>query len=428
MILVFDSGTTNTKAFLFDEKGILIASASHPTKVIHPAPGMVEQKADFWWDALVKTTENLRRSPHWKKEKISAVSISSQGGTFVLLDKNFLPLRPGITWLDNRAEYISKYLNKRYGKEYFFRKTGRYLAGWSPPSLYLYLKEKEPQVISETKRLSFVADYLNFKLTGNFFLDITSAQMTCFYNIVKGCWDKEILNITGINEEYLPDVIPSYKVGGKVSKEASEILDIPEGIPVFAGGHDQYCASLGAGAVNKGDCLLSCGTAWALLLTIEEPVFISGSGWFPGRHLLDGKFGLMAAMGNGGVVLDWIRKNLRIKETACDEKVEVIPDFSENKGIIRNIGLSTTGSDILIAGKKALALEVKRRIKKINDKIEIKRILMVGGGTKEKMLPEMIEKYTGIKVIIPEITESAGKGAFLLTKGKEKLDGILGRY
>jgi sugar (pentulose or hexulose) kinase len=428
MILVFDSGTTNTKAFLFKESGELLAYASYPTRIFHLAPGVVEQEADFWWDAMVRTTKKLRASVHWRKNKISSVVISSQGGTFVPLGKYHNPLRPAITWLDNRAEGISKYLNSRYGKEYFFKKTGHYLGGWSPPSSYLWLKKKEPSVISETQRLSFVADYLNFKLTGRFFLDPTSAQMTCFYNIVDGCWDKDILKMVFLSEEKLPEVIPSSSIGGKITGETSKALDIPEGIPVFAGGHDQYCAALGAGASNKGDCLLSCGTAWALLVTTKMPVFISGSSWFPGRHIIDGLFGLMSAISNGGVVLDWMRKNLIIKGTKRDEKVEVIPDFTENKGMIKNISLSTTGYDIFNAGKKALALEVKSRLEKINKKIGIKRILMVGGGTKEEMLPEMIEGYTGIKVILPEVSEAAGKGAALLVTGKERQNGILGRY
>ncbi|MCM8760187.1 MAG: FGGY family carbohydrate kinase [Candidatus Omnitrophica bacterium] len=427
MVLVFDSGTTNTKAFLFDEKGEILAFASHPTNVIHPAVGMVEQKANFWWEAVIKATKKIQMSPYWKKNKISALSVSSQGGTFVLLDKNSSPLRPGITWLDSRGESISRYLNKKYGKEYFFKKTGHYLGNWSPPCVYLYLKKKEPSVISQMRKLSFVSDYLNFKLTGRFFLDPTAAQMSCFYNIVKGTWDKDILEIAGVKEENLPLVIGSYRIGGEVSEEASKILDIPEGIPVFGGGHDQYCASLGAGAVRKGDCLLSCGTAWALLVVTEGPVFIPGSGWLPGRYLIDKHFGLMYAIGNGGVVLDWIRKNIKTRMVSRDEKVEVIPHFTENKGIIRNIGLSTTGYDILNAGIKALVFQVKNALEIIS-KIGIKRILMVGGGTKEKMLPELIEKYTGIKVIVPEVREAAGKGAFLLTKGKEGLDGILGRY
>ena len=416
MILVFDSGTTNTKAFLFNEKAELLASASHPTRIIHKSAGMVEQKSEYWWNAIVKSAEKLRSTVNWHKEDITSIAISSQGGTFVPLDGRFNPLRSGITWLDNRAALISKRLENTYGSEYFYNKTGHCLKGWSPPSVCLWLKEKEPSVFSEMQRMSFVADYLNFKLTGRFFLDATSAQMSCFYNIVKGCWDKEILEIAGLKEESLPEVIPSESAGGRVTQEAAAILEVPAGIPVVAGGHDQYCASLGAGAVNGGDCLLSCGTAWALLVITEKPVFIPGANWFPGKHLKEGSFGLMAAISNGGVFLDWMRKNLRLKTNVSEKigNVKVIPSFTEKRGTVKNLSLATTGDDIYYAAMEALSLTVKQRIGELRGRIDINRLLMVGGGTREKILPGMIEKYTGIQVILPKIIEAAGRGAAIL--------------
>ncbi|MBN1446177.1 MAG: hypothetical protein JW957_08760 [Candidatus Omnitrophica bacterium] len=416
MVLVFDSGTTKTKAFLFGEKAELLAYASCPTRIMHKSPGIAEQRAYYWWNALVKSAEELRRSVHWNKDSISAIGISSQGGTYVPLGKGCNPLRPGITWLDNRAEKFSNRLNKKYGSDYFYKRTGHCLAGWSPPASWLWLGEKEPSLISKSHRLSFVADYLNFKLTGKFYLDATSAQMTCFYNIVKGCWDKEILDIAGLSEDNMPQVMPPCSAGGTVTEEAAKLLDIPAGIPVVAGGHDQYCASLGAGAVNKGDCLISCGTSWALLVMTQHPVFIKEAGWVPGRHLKEDRFGLMAAISNGGVVLDWMKKNLRIKETGIDTcgEIEVVTDFSENKGAVRNINLSTTGRDIYLAGMKALSAVLKKRLDEISGRIKIKRLLMVGGWTREKALPAMIEKCTGIKVILPEVNEAAGRGAALL--------------
>lgn len=419
MVLVFDSGTTNTKAFLFNEKAELLAWVSHPTRIMYRSAGIVEQKAEYWWNALVKSAEKLRANINWERKDIEAIGISSQGGTFAPLDKNFQPLRPGITWLDNRAVSISERLNRTYGKDFFFNKTGHDLSGWSPPSICLWMKEIEPKFFSSTHHLSFVADYLNYRITGRFFLDATSAGMTCFYNIVDGCWDKEILKIAEISEEEMPLLIPSDSVGGFVSDEVAEIFDVPAGIPVVAGGHDQYCASLGAGAVKNGDCLLSCGTAWALLVITDKLVFIPDSGWFPGRHLRENTYGLMASIGNGGVVLDWVRKNIKISGECNTDSVEVVPDFMEEKGIIKNISLSVTGKDIYYAVIKSLALTVKERIARVQDRIEVKRFLMVGGGTKEKMLPQIIEDVTGIEVVLPEINESAGRGAALLAIQKK---------
>lgn len=56
MVLSFDSGTTNTKAFLFNNKAQLIASASHPTKTYYRSSGIAEQDAEGWWKALCRAS------------------------------------------------------------------------------------------------------------------------------------------------------------------------------------------------------------------------------------------------------------------------------------------------------------------------------------------------------------------------------------
>jgi sugar (pentulose or hexulose) kinase len=244
--------------------------------------------------------------------------------------------------------------------------------------------------------------------------------MSCFYNIVKGCWDEKILALAGINVRSLPVVIPSDCVGGRVTEKAAGELDVTAGIPVVAGGHDQYCASLGAGAVNRGDCLLSCGTAWALLVITDKPFFIPESRWVPGRYLREKKYGLMAAIGNGGVILDWVKKNIRTGDFSKIKKesgIRFVPDFMEEKGAISNISLATTGSEIYYAAMRSLALTVKSRLEILQDRIEVNQLLMVGGGTRERLLPPLVEKETGIRVVMPDVSEAAGRGAALLYLG-----------
>ncbi len=422
LYLVFDSGTTNTKAFLFDGEARLIASASHPTATLWPRPGWVEQRAETWWDAAVKAARTLRRStPRWSGNKISAIGISSQGGTFAPLNRNLKPLRPGITWLDHRSAAFAAGLVKRYGSGFLYRKSGRRMAGWAPPAAVLWMKETEPPLYAGISRLSFVADYLNFKLTGRFFLDPTSAQMTCFYNLRKDDWDDEVLEISGLKRAALPDLVNAYETGGTVTREAAKLLDIRPGTPVVAGGHDQYCASLGTGATGEGDCLLSCGTAWALLVSCRKLVFDEKSAWAPGRHLRENTFGLMGAIGNGGVILDWVRKNIRIpphrglpRQGGGEAGVKMTPFFSQSKGTIENLSLATTGADIYRAALEAVIGEVRNYLEQLKGRIPVRRFVLAGGGVREPQLVPMLKKITGKQVVVPEIREAAARGAALL--------------
>lgn len=416
MVLVIDSGTTNTKAFLFDVTGKSVDSASCPTKTIYSGPGRVEQNAPDWWWAAVSATKKLGRK---RGVKIDAIVTSAQGGTFVPLDKELEPLRPGITWLDNRAESEAGKLNRRCGKT-FYLKTGHVFRGWCPLAVIPWFKKNELEIHRKTARISFVADYLNYKMTGRFFLDQTAAGMTSFFNINSGAWDRDLLDIAGIKSNFLPEIIPAGKPGGVLGSQAAQALGLPKGIPVISGGHDQYCASLGAGAVNPGDCLLSCGTAWALLVLTRKVVFKPGSGWVPGRHLHPGTFGLMGAIANGGVVLDWLRRNLRLQTflvnsaPARNNHVLVKTCFSEGRGSIKNLGLAVRAEDIYDAALKNMACQVSDYLGQLKDAVKLKRLFLVGGGAREPLLLPMIAHSTELEIITPDIHEAAARGAALL--------------
>ncbi|MBU2495180.1 MAG: FGGY-family carbohydrate kinase [Candidatus Omnitrophota bacterium] len=420
MILVIDGGTTNTKAFIFDDTGKPVCESRHPTKTLYPGPKMVEQEAEEWWRAALSAVQKIRRAKDGSSNiKIDAIVTSTQGGTFVPLDKELEPLQAGITWLDNRAESEAKKLNRQYEKT-FYLKTGHVLRGWCPLTVIPWFKRNEPEIHRKISRISFVADYLNYKMTGRFFLDQTAAGMTSFFNVNSGAWDRDLLNIAGIKNNFLPEIVPAGKPGGRLKKQAAKLLGLPEGIPVISGGHDQYCASLGAGAINPGDCLLSCGTAWALLVLTRKLVFKPGSGWASGRHFRPGTFGLMGAIANGGVVLDWLRRNLRLQASLVnsapdrDNHVLVTTCFSEGRGSLKNLSLAVRAEDIYYAALKDLARQVTAYLDQIKNAVKLKRVFLVGGGVKEPLLLPILIKTTGLKIIVPDVNEAAAKGAALL--------------
>lgn len=414
MIMVIDSGTTNTKVFYFKENGEIFDSSFSKTGIYTPKPGFVQQKAERWFKAIVEAKRKM------KKAEIEKIVITTQGATFVPLDKNLKPLTDAFTWLDNRAVEIAKNLKEKYGDDFFYKKTGLCIDSWLPISIILYLKEKNPEIYKNIKRISFISDYLNFKLTGEFFIDKTNAQMSSFYNIVKDRWDEQICEIAGINKSMLPEIVPSGETGGKLKREIAKLLEIKEGIPVISGGHDQYCACYGAGVREKGDCLLSTGTAFALLVLTDNLFFCPERKWRPGRYLFENKYGLMGPIANGCVVFDWIIKNFKkfkIKKIK-DTKVEFIPYFSEGKGEIKNLSLSTKPEEIYYSAVRGIVYEIKKFLNIIEDKIEVERFFLTGGGTRIEFLPQLIKEITGKEVIIPEIKECAAKGAFLLARYK----------
>ncbi|MBQ2581415.1 MAG: xylulokinase, partial [Ruminococcus sp.] len=54
-LLGIDCGTSGTKTVLFDEKGVVIASASAEYPLYQPQNGYAEQDAEDWKKAMLST-------------------------------------------------------------------------------------------------------------------------------------------------------------------------------------------------------------------------------------------------------------------------------------------------------------------------------------------------------------------------------------
>ncbi len=56
-----DIGTSATKTILIDHKGALVASASADYPCLFPKPGWSEQDPQHWWNATVKTIQQVMK-------------------------------------------------------------------------------------------------------------------------------------------------------------------------------------------------------------------------------------------------------------------------------------------------------------------------------------------------------------------------------
>lgn len=426
--LCFDSGTTNTKVFLFSEKGKLLQHVSVKTGITFPFPLFAEQNPDSWIIAITEGISRFKRCP-----SVSGISGSFQGGTFVLLDRNLKPLRPAITWLDNRAKDIAEELVRKFGEDFFYKKTGYVPGGWACVAILRWLQKNEPETFKKIARISFVADYVNHFLTGNFIMDYTSAAITTLFNIKKCQWDEDLLELAGIKTQMLPDLTQANVSIGMLKQDVSRLTGLKSGISVLAGGHDQYCASFGAGAGERGKVLVSCGTAWVLLVTAGKLVFDGEKQLSPGPHLIPDMYGLMAAMSNGGVIYAWGKQNLTEKSFHFKKpsNLVIIPEFNTSNGTIHGLNLSTKSSEILQAIVESLCFQVREKLERVrqilSEKDRVNRIAMIGGAAKDISLAKLLATITEKEVFVPNLTEAAGLGAMRLFISCSGFSGLNGK-
>jgi len=269
LLLGIDAGTTSVKSGLFSMDGQCLAVARQEYQLSTPRANWAELDPEIYWQACVSTTQKVLQQTGAKD--ISAVSVSSQGETMVALDAYGKPVYPAIVWLDNRAEREAAFLAEKFADEVYER-TGipEIIPTWTACKI-LWLKQNEPEAYSRVEKFMLVQDYLIYRLTGEYTTNDSVSCTSQYFDITKGRWWDAVLREIGINEKYLPRLVPPGEVIGNVSAEASAQTGLSQTTMVVGGGMDQSVGAIGAGNIRTGVVSETTGAALTIQVTIPSP-------------------------------------------------------------------------------------------------------------------------------------------------------------
>ncbi|MFX1341970.1 MAG: FGGY-family carbohydrate kinase [Promethearchaeota archaeon] len=306
-IIAHDFGTSGDKAVLSDLKGQVLASEYREYPLLHPKSHWVEQSPKDWWQAFCTTTKAVAKKAK-SPDDILAIAPSAQMITIMPVDKQGIPLRNSISWLDLRAtkqgEWIEQYADEIYP-----------ILGMAPSakdivSRILWIKEREPKIYAQTHKFLDCKDFLEFKLTGNFVTDWSNASLYGLFDIREHKWSERVCDITDISPEKLPDSYPSTHVIGEVTNEAAKETGVLAHTPVIATGGDVAVAAIGSGSVRDGDSHVCIGTATWIGVTTKEVIidphkrYLTMCSGDPDKNIL------MGEMETGGAAVRWLRDAL----------------------------------------------------------------------------------------------------------------------
>ncbi len=305
-VIGLDVGTTGTKAVVCDEHGAVLGKGYSEYELSFGEHGEVEQRAQDWYEAARTAVRTACAGAGVPGSAVEALSLSTQGGSMLAVDDAFRPLTPVMTWMDRRAAPEAAELCSALGTAALYR-----MSGWRPGAAYdcvkiLWLRRHRPEVFSRAAGFVTTLEYMNRRLTGHCVSDPTNAAIRILYDIRRGEYDRSLLSYLGICGEQLPLIRPSGSEVGCLTPDAARDLGLHTGVRVYNGAHDQYCASLGAGAVSAGDMLVATGTAWVVLGVTDRPIWSPGY-VSPGVHPVPGLYGVMASLVSAGSVLKWYR-------------------------------------------------------------------------------------------------------------------------
>lgn len=424
-VIGIDVGTTGTKAILFSEKGACLKTAYAGYPLSTPQTGHVEQSANDWWQAVGQT---VRQVSEGYARQVVALSLSTQGGTMVCVDKYGEPLRPAFVWNDSRCEKQAQAFAAQFGADTMYQKTGWVLFSGMPAMQIRWVRENEPTIFEKTALFATVPDFIALKMTGKAAIDPSNAGINQLIDVQKGCYDREILDFVGIDESRLPALLPSGSVIGNLTQEAAAFLGLTTEALLISGAHDQYAVALGAGATRPGDLLIGSGTAWVVTALEEKPAF---SGLSQSRSATPGLWGSLCSLSHGGICLDWLRKNiLGTPQNTVDYETlnrEISPvkaaqeglfffpfGGNQNKAHFVGLDLSHNRFHMARAVMEGIVFQIRMMLEKFDAQPSQAGILLAGGASKSPVWVKLLSDITGLPVRIPQMADLACVGAAVL--------------
>ena len=333
-VVALDQGTTSSRAMLVDANGCVVDAVQNPFPQVYPQPGWVEHDPrDILSSQLGALTELLVAHNLGAKD-VDSIGITNQRETTVVWNRETgEPVMNAIVWQCRRtAPIIDELTADPQTARIIADKTGLVPdAYFSASKIKWILNHVEgAREDAEAGKLAFgtVDTWLIWTLTQGkvHATDVTNASRTMLYNIHELRWDPWLLDLFGIPESLLPEVLPS---SGEFGRTAS--AGIVPNVPICGVAGDQQAALFGQCCFQPGQAKNTYGTGCFTLMNVGgEPVasqsgLVTSVAWSLGGETT---YALEGSVFNAGSTIQWLRDELGLISSApeCDRLAESVPD------------------------------------------------------------------------------------------------------
>lgn len=308
--LGIDISTTSAKALIINERGDVIAVHGTPQPISQPKPLWSEQHPHDWWDGVAQSIKGALQSANLKGEDIVAIGLTGQMHGLVMLDEAGNVLRPAILWNDQRTQAQCDAITEQIGFHRLIELTGnRALTGFTSPKI-LWVRDNEPEVYARCAHILLPKDYIRYRLSGAYAMDMADGAGTALMNVAKREWSTEVLNTLGIPVEWMPQLYEGTEVTSIVSPEGALATGLEAGTPIVGGGGDQAAGAVGMGCVSPDKIGVTVGTSGVVFAPLSQYAFEPEGRLHAFCHSAPDQWHFMGVMLSAAGSLQWYRDTL----------------------------------------------------------------------------------------------------------------------
>lgn len=465
-LLGIDVGTTGSKAVVFALDGTILGTSYTEYDISRPQPGYAELDAQAIWprikDVIARAVADagtgapggtsVGRSSRTSGaagggagDAIEALAVSSMGENLVPVSKDRRILGPSIMNMDERGEEFVPALAEAFSASELYRLTGNALTNQFSITKMMWTKKYLPELYEKTDFFLVWNSFVAFMLGGEARADYSLANRMLLFDVDREDWSPDLLKASGLDREKLPPVAPAGTPIGTVADGVADELELPRGVPIVVGTHDQCAASLGSGAIEKGTAMWGLGTFQCI-----APVYAGRKpadamlerGLNTEHHAVPDRF-ITLIYNMGGSVVKWYRNTFAGREheealaagedvyprlfselPADPSSVRVLPHFApmgppdfieKPDGAVVGLTLGTSRGEILKGILEGNIFSLKISVDALDAvDVAIDEFRTTGGGAKSDAGLQLCADIMGRPCVRPEVTEAGALGSAIL--------------
>jgi len=443
-VIAIDQGTTSTRSVVFDDAMHIVGVGQQEFTQHFPRSGWVEHNAEEIWSSVVETCRTAISTAGIEAGDVAAIGITNQRETVVVWDRESgKPIYNAIVWQDRRTADACALLKEEGHEALVSARTGLLLDPYFSSSKLQWILNTVEGARAKAESGKLVAGtidtWLIWNLTGGrvHATDATNAARTMVYDIHKGCWDDDLLDLFDIPSVLLPEVKNSADDFGCVQKDVFGAAIAIRGV---AG--DQQAATVGQACFAPGMMKSTYGTGcFAVLNTGDIAVRSANRLLTTIAYQLDGKptYALEGSIFIAGAAVQWLRDGLQIIGAAAEtqalaeaadphQDIYLVPAFvgfgaphwdPHARGAIYGITRSTGPAELARAALESVGYQTRDLVEAMKgdwraDDPNATILRVDGGMTASDWAMQFLSDILGAPVDRPKVLETTAVGAAYL--------------
>ena len=435
-LIGIDLGTSAIKVGAYAVDGTPLADAHEGVPSYHPEPGHYEVDVEESRAAFRSVLGAVAADPNLRADPPIAISFSSSGREVFPVAEDGTPLGRCLMTPDTRGDDVAAETAGRRSPEEWFRLAGHVPRRMDPVNRALWWRRTDPSVATRTRWFMNWHEYYSLLLTGRPVVDWSDAGTWATYDVATAAWSDERIAETGIDPRWLPEIQPNGAPIGRLLPGIAAEYGLPPDVVVVTGAYDNFAASVGAAAVDRGMISLTCGTWHSFNIPVDPgwPVDLVHDGLNVYPHPGPTGFAAMVTNPNGMSVVDWARSlfHLSIPELEAglaatgpgpghvfaDAAFTPLPHVAARPGFggtFAGVTLAATAIDIVRALLEAIACDFSISVDRLRSRgIESRLIRATGGGSHNSWWLQLMADVSRLPIEVVAEEEPGAFGAAIL--------------